>query len=257
MTWFDALYTYQTPKLTIAHITDTHLFCDKKMRYFGANTTENLINVLTELSKKEVDAVIFGGDLTQDHTGASYQVFAQLLNESTLNCPVFWVPGNHDCIEQLMNISHGQIMPNKRIQFNDAQLLLINSKSHTPAGWVSIEHLEQIKQHVQKSVLPNYVFCHHHPIPISGYVDKHILENGLQLLNVLIETEQVKALFHGHVHHDYEQYFRQLPVLATPATSIQFTKQTRTWEQQNVGAGFRLIYLDHQGYNSEVIWLNA
>jgi len=145
--------------------------------------------------------LIFGGDLTQDHSFNSYLLFAELIHNSDVDCPVFWVPGNHDEIEQLNLISGGQIQHAKHIVAQGIELILINSKGETPAGWVSATHLDEIMACLVDSNNRHIAFCHHNPLPIDGYLDKHMLENGPQLLNLLVNNGRVDALFHGHVHN--------------------------------------------------------
>ena len=74
------------------------------------------------MAEQSLDAVIFGGDLTQDHSMASYRLFAQLIADSALTCQVFWVPGNHDELAALQHISSGQISNAKRLIANDFEV---------------------------------------------------------------------------------------------------------------------------------------
>jgi Icc protein len=105
------------------------------------------------------------------------------------------------------------------------------------------------------------VFCHHNPLAINGYLDKHMLENGPQLLNVLVNSANVAALLHGHVHNHYTQTFRELSIYATPASSVQFTKNCPQWHQENHGPAYRMLHLTTQDnaltVKTDVVWLNA
>ncbi|KZN59037.1 metallophosphoesterase [Pseudoalteromonas luteoviolacea] len=252
MGWFEEKYEFNQAQLRIAHITDTHLFADEGGEYFGVNTAQHFGAVLNALAQLNLDAVIFGGDLTQDHTYESYELFARLVASSRLTCPLFWIPGNHDDIEYLSKISQGQIQQTKRIAFEMGQILLVNSKGPTPAGWIETSHLNELEKHCE---LPSVVFCHHNPLPIDGYLDKHMLDNGPQLLNRLVDSGQVLGLFHGHVHNEYQFRFRGMTLYATPATSVQFTKNTEQWQQENLGAAYRLINWTENGIQTEVKWL--
>ncbi|WP_440054043.1 metallophosphoesterase family protein [Pseudoalteromonas sp. T1lg65] len=252
MAWFEQSYHFATPRLTLAHFTDSHLFATRDGKYFAENTALNLMATLAQLSFENVDCVIFGGDLTQDHSFESYRLFAELVEQSPLNCPVFWVPGNHDDIAWLEEISQGQIRNEKRLNGPFGQVLLVNSKGETPAGWCQWSHLRELAQYLDE---PSLVFCHHHPKAIDGYLDKHMLENGPQLLNTLVNSNQVQALIHGHVHHEYELIFRNLPIYATPATSVQFAKHTEDWQQQRAGPAFRLVTLTKDSFSTTVKWL--
>ena len=161
---------------------------NKDAEYFGVNTAEHFVKALADIAKQQPDALIFGGDLTQDHSFNSYLLFAELIHNSDVDCPVFWVPGNHDEIEQLNLISGGQIQHAKHIVAQGIELILINSKGDTPAGWVSATHLDEIMACLVNSSNRHIAFCHHNPLPINGYLDKHMLENGPQLLNLLVNN---------------------------------------------------------------------
>ncbi|KAF7771966.1 Icc protein [Pseudoalteromonas citrea] len=257
MAWFEQKYYFDKARIKLAHITDCHLFSNKSGEYFSVNTAENLQKTLGFLATIDIDAVIFGGDLTQDHSTASYQLFAELVESSRLQVPVFWLPGNHDELTELEAISGGQIHSAKHLQIQGADVLLVNSKGKTPAGWCEQAHLNELQQVLAQGSEQVLVFCHHHPIPINGYLDKHILENGPELLNCLVNSNKVVGLIHGHVHNDYQSEYRMMNIMATPATSIQFSKFTAQWQQQNLGPAVRVINLDKNGYDSEVIWLDG
>ena len=144
MAWFDESYTFDKPSLTIAHVTDCHLFADRTGEYFSVNTAAHFEQALAHMATQQLDCVIFGGDLTQDHSFESYLLFKELIISSDLACPVFWLPGNHDDIALFNQISDGQIKSAKHVIANGIELLLINSKGITPAGWVTDTHLDEI-----------------------------------------------------------------------------------------------------------------
>jgi len=261
MAWFDESLKFETKTLKLAHITDSHLFAQSDGEYFGVNTAEHFAACLSHMAKKNLDCVIFGGDLTQDHSQESYNLFAQLIEQSALDCPVVWLPGNHDEIELLTQLSNKQISNAKLLSADGFDVMLLNSKGATPAGWVTQHHLDDIITYLASSQCQSVAFCHHNPLSINGYLDKHMLENGPQLLNVLNNSNQVNWLFHGHVHNDYNFHFRDINVVATPASSVQFTKNTPQWSQQNLGPAYRLITvsksLETGGVccETDVIWL--
>ncbi|ATC93621.1 metallophosphoesterase family protein [Pseudoalteromonas tunicata] len=260
MAWFDEVLSIDKSQLRFAHISDCHLFAEVNECYFGVNCCDSLRLVLTDLAEQTLDFVIFGGDLTQDHSLASYQLFAQLVNEAQLPCPVLWLPGNHDeldCYQQAFSMLPSHVISRaKWVQSPNLTVALVNSKGPTPAGWVEPAHLTELVCKIKTAAEKNVVFCHHHPKAIAGYLDKHILENGEWFLTQLAQTEQVTTVFHGHVHNDYLQQHGELSIYATPATSIQFVKNSATWQQEDLGAGYRIIHSNQLGeISSEVVWL--
>jgi Icc protein len=256
--WFKHSTHIDSPSLNIVHITDCHLFKDATGEYFKVNTANNFKRALAFIATIDCDAIIFGGDLTQDHTEQSYHLFAQLITQAGLADKTHWLPGNHDEIDVYERVfTEYGINNNKVIENPSWKLLLTNSKGDTPAGWVSQSHLSELMDQINQHSKNTIVVTHHHPLPINGYLDKHILLNGEELLTALATNKQVKALFHGHVHNEYMWPSQQFDVFATPATSIQFEKETQQWQQIDLGPACRMIRLNNDGsFNTQVVWLN-
>lgn len=253
--WFEQTYRLDKPVLRFAHFTDSHLFATPDGLHCGVNSADNLRATLAHMHSQAIDFAIFGGDLTQDHSIESYQLFATLIAQSPLQCPVFWLPGNHDELTQFAQINNTHILPHKHISSPYADILLLNSKGATPAGWVSDEHLKQIQQCQLATNSVKIALCHHQPLSVQGYIDKHTLENGTVLLNTLRE-KRINVLLHGHVHNEYQQWYKKMHILATPATSVQFPKYSFTRSHHNQGAAYRLCEINQHQWHSEVKWLN-
>lgn len=262
--WFDQVFTIKpksTESIEIVQITDCHLMLDGQL-YEGIDSLSRLYQVLKRLVSLRLDLLVVTGDITQDHTLASYQLLAQACDEVLPNVPVVWLPGNHDDIDDMTQafVDYPCMNAAKKVVFSvgDWQLLLLNSKGPTPSGLISEQHLFDIEQ--QLALLQNndsaLVFCHHHPIPMDGYIDKHILNNGAELLQLLAKYEQVKVLAHGHVHQGRECEFAGLEVWATPATAIQFKPHSHDKANDVKGPGYRHIQLTADGgIKSQVYWL--
>ena len=91
MTWFSQREHFDKAQLTLVHITDSHVFAEPNGEYFCVNTANNLAKTLACIKSIECDAIIFGGDLTQDHSEASYHLFAQLVQQASLSDKLFKV----------------------------------------------------------------------------------------------------------------------------------------------------------------------
>ncbi len=78
----------------VAQFSDCHLFADKQATHFGANVWQNLTKVLADISqRKNIDCVVFTGDLTQDHSELSYQHFVQAIEQAKLSVQVHFFSG--------------------------------------------------------------------------------------------------------------------------------------------------------------------
>lgn len=260
MAWFDKVLTLNQTALKIAHFTDCHLFAEPSGRYFGVECAAHLRDVLTDIAAERCDLAIFGGDITQDHSLESYVQFLRLVEQAKLGCPVVWLPGNHDELayfeQAFKGIDPNIIHPAKWLNTPHINIALCNSKSDTPAGWVTEPHMAELQHIIRQNPKDTLVFCHHHPLPIKGYLDKHILENGIQFLRTLAGTQNVKHVFHGHVHHSYQECFEDMTIYATPATCIQFVKHSPDWLQEDWGPSYRLINIDSLSrVTTQIRWL--
>ena len=81
----------------VIQISDCHLLAEPDCWFYGVQPYRQLEALVSQLHQNQPDALILTGDLTQDHSLASYQLLAQLL--SGWSCPVFYLPGNHDDME--------------------------------------------------------------------------------------------------------------------------------------------------------------
>ena len=234
--------------LKIAQISDTHLFSDKRALHCGADVYQNLVNVLSHIKLVEQpDVIVFTGDLTQDHSDASYQLFVDIIQQLKIIIPVHFIPGNHDEVQQLEHYLMGAPFDPSKIISNDFwQLLLINSKGDTPSGYVSNEALQWINEHIDPNK-KQLVMMHHHPINVGYGIDKHGLKNKDVFWNSIKQHSSIQALACGHVHNDLtlkpEDTGYPFPLFTCPATSIQFDQTATTSACNGQGAGYRIFEL--------------
>ena len=249
--------TIQKNAFTLAQFSDCHLFSDKSAHHFGANVWQNLIQALTDISlKEEIDCAVFTGDLTQDHSELSYQLFVEAIEEAKLTIPVYFVAGNHDDKVMMDKYLTAPIFKTDHTITHDHwQVQLIESKSETPSGFVSEGVLETLAQRIDHNKF-QLLMMHHHPVNIGYYIDKHGLINQdtfWRVINKLNKTKMnIKAIACGHVHRASQFSKDQVEIYTCPATSVQFgdTKE----EMASLIPSYRLFHLYHNGtINSEII----
>ena len=98
---------------------------------------------------------------------------------------------------------------------------------------------------------------HHHPFPMNAYIDKHICENGDDVIAALKSDSSWRFLAHGHVHCERSLSLDKLQLFATPATSVQFG-QSQEWQQINSGPAYRIFTLYASGQlETDVVSLPA
>lgn len=253
--------------VVIAQISDSHLFADTNALHHGRNVYQHLCDIFTKLATiTELQLIVFTGDLTQDHSAISYQNFVAAFDlavtEFGLNCPLYWLAGNHDDFSLLAdNLVHPFIKADKLIELDSWRLRLIDSKSATPAGKVDIAKL-------QMSVLDNsnsqfekvkyeLLFMHHHPIDVGYFIDKHGLQNKTEFWQVINNSETIKGICCGHIHQGLTidaSETHNVAVYTCPATSIQFNPKVDTVSALPIGPGLRLLNLTRDGQIDTDLW---
>jgi len=253
-------------ELVIAQFSDSHLFSDINSLHYGANVYHNLRKVLSALAQdKSIDVIIFTGDLTQDHSEQSYVNFVEAVNLAGIKKPIYFLAGNHDEYELLNNyLVNTPFNQQKLIETEHWQICLLNSKSATPAGFISEQSLQRLRSSInaqKKQIL----FTHHHPIDVNYFIDKHGLENKPELWQTLSEQPSIAAIACGHVHRalDLTQTLEAttVRVLTCPATSIQFDPRAKGIKalprSAKQGIGYRHISLFVDGeFTSHVHFCN-
>jgi len=238
--------------LNIAQISDCHLFADIRSQHCGANVYQNLIDTLEHLKHhQELDLIIFTGDLTQDHSDDSYQRFVEAVQTCQIDLPFYYLPGNHDDVAKLDEYLVGQpFIDDKTFNNKHWQVILLNSKSDNPSGYVSNSDWQWLQQiiDVNKHQL---LMMHHHPIDVGYFIDRHGLTQKNEFWHNLKEYPSIKAIACGHVHQALEilpnNRQQTVPVYTCPATSIQFDGNKNTVSDNGQGPGYRLFTLTYTG----------
>lgn len=249
--------------IVVAQITDSHLFSSVNGLHHGHNVLKNLKKVLLSVSNNpQIDYIVFTGDLTQDHTEESYQHFVECVHECDVSVPIYYLAGNHDEPELLAKyFSVSPFEADKEINLSHWQIQLVDSKSATPAGYVSEQALIKL-QNAIKAGKHQLLMMHHHPIDVGYFIDKHGLQNKADFWQVINGYNNIKAIACGHVHgamklsnpvsnpvtKSLKPKLKEHVILYTcPATSIQFDPNVDGVAALSKGPGYRIFYLHTDG----------
>ncbi len=238
---------YQFPPQTayrLLQLSDCHLLATPDAEYQQIQPYQHLKTLLQTYPASAFDAVILTGDLTQDHSLASYQLLADLLFDwqQQQPTPVFYLPGNHDCPAMMAAaFAKTPFYAAQWLSLSGWLLGLLNSKGPTPAGEFDLTRRDALALQLNDADTPVWLFCHHQPAPIGSFIDSLGLQQPELFWQLLAQYPQVKGLAHGHCHFAYQRAFplpgalgRQLQIVGCPATSVQF-KQTADWQTEDLG----------------------
>jgi 3',5'-cyclic-AMP phosphodiesterase len=222
------------PQYRLAQITDCHLLASADHYYQQVQPARHLAAIVAQLRTEQPDAVLLTGDVTQDHSAASYQLLARLL--SALHCPVFCLPGNHDDVNALQRLCQRlPFRPERNILLANWQLLLLDSKGDTPAGVFPLAQQNWLAtQCRQSSADAIWLFCHHHPLALNSFIDKHGQQDEARLWQSISAEPRIQGIAHGHAHYAYQRRQHNIDIVGCPASSVQFLP-TSDWQTIDAG----------------------
>ena len=237
------------------------MFADSESRLRGTVTHLSLSRVLEHIADADwpADLVAMTGDLIQDDSRAAYDRFCDLM--STLNLPVYCVPGNHD-IRELMRdaVSRDPFHYCASVHVNNWLITGIDScLSGDAGGRVDDEELERLAKILAETTAEHVLIClHHPPLPVgSKWLDRVGLKNGDEFLRMIAQPGNVRAAIFGHVHQEFEGERDSIRIIGTPSTCRQFAVASDDFALDDNPPAYRRISLHADGHiENELIWLN-
>ncbi|PMM10638.1 3',5'-cyclic-AMP phosphodiesterase [Vibrio breoganii] len=236
----------------LVQITDTHLFADDEGCLLSVNTGQSFIATVNDIVERNVefDAIVATGDISQDHSAASYTRFADGIKPLEKQC--YWLPGNHDQKSNMVTVLPSpQIKEVGHVLAGEYwQIIMLDSQVEgLPHGYLETEQLElldnKLAEFPERHTL---VLLHHNALPIgSAWLDQHKLQRAHQFWEVLGRHQNVRAVLGGHVHQDFEKEHNGVRVLATPSTCIQFKANNDEFALDTLSPGWRHLQLHKDG----------
>lgn len=236
--------------IKLIQLTDCHLLADPQDALLGITTRASLRAVVQHIAKhhSDSDAILATGDLAQDGRQESYQALDEEL--SILKQPSFWIPGNHDCPENLAQYCRDHGLSQRRIAGRHWQILMLNSQVNGKVyGRLADTELQFVKQSLAEHPhLHTLIGLHHHPVATqSQWMDDIGLVNHDALMTLLENSTSSKVLIFGHIHQAIDYKRSHIRALSTPSTCIQFKSCSKSFELDTVQPGYRWLILHENG----------
>jgi 3',5'-cyclic-AMP phosphodiesterase len=239
------------PTLSILQITDLHILPGPDETMLGINT-EHYFHAVLELAFTEhhhFDLILLTGDLAQHPCKASYQ---RILNSlEATNMPCICLPGNHDDYKLMQQIFNtGLVSCRKQVFLGNWQLICLNSQiPGDPGGRLSRQELLFLEDCLISN--PDYhalIAVHHHCLETkSPWMDTMMIENSQELLALIKQYPQIKAVTTGHIHQVMDITTGGVRILGTPSTCFQFKPESTALSLDTSTPGYRLINLSDDG----------
>ncbi len=236
--------------ITIAHISDLHIFKNKDGILKGAvNTFEKFQLVVKNLQKKinDIDAIIVTGDLSEDGSEKSYQNINEELDK--LKTPSFWLPGNHDNFDNIpSHISEKHVL--KSIKLGDWEIIFLDTTiKGVDHGEMKANELNRLNSFLTENKNNHTLVCMHHP-PIdvqSEFIDVLGLRNKKDFWQVISKHSNVKGILFGHVHQVVSMILNNILLTSPLSTCMQWVPLSKEFAFTTKQMGYQVLKLKKTG----------
>ncbi|MGY2288906.1 3',5'-cyclic-AMP phosphodiesterase [Pseudomonas sp. SDO528_S397] len=234
----------------LVQLSDSHLFAQADGGLLGMNTRDSLQKVidLVRAQQADIDLVLATGDLSQDGTLASYQVFRDLSGQ--IPAPARWIPGNHDEPQVMAQAAVHSALLEPVVDVGNWRVTLLDSAvPGSVPGYLADQQLQLLAQALSEAPQRHHLVClHHHPVPIGcAWMAPIGLRNPDALFAVLDRFPQVRAVLWGHVHQPIDRERKGVRLLASPSTCIQFAPGSEDFQVSEEAPGYRWLRLHADG----------
>ncbi len=251
----------------VLHLTDLHLFADPSGIVKDVCTRNEVARVFAFIregisaGRWDFDQIIITGDLAHDELRDTYDVLREMLGDWLPRCKLLL--GNHDS-RPFIRDAFPELANDNPEHFTFSQRLgtwqLIGLDSHVSgevAGCLGNKQLTWLDEELDKhSERPTLLFVHHPPFNVgSAWVDEIGLTDAAQLIAIVSQHSQVRAICAGHVHQELADQLGEIRLMTTPSAVVQFSRGSAEFRLDPIPPGFRILNLDGDDFSSEVIRL--
>lgn len=241
--------------LTFIQITDTHIFADKEIMY-GIDSAKALENAIEDIHVNYPDAsfVVHTGDIA-GYKGRveDFKRFSSIID--SLSIPIHYIPGNHDIDRSILRSELLKVEPSGgavcwSFTMEDRHFIgLDSSTGNDLVGEIAEEELNWLRKDLEsKKEKQTFIFLHHHVLPVGvHWLDKLILRNNLELLELIDSFPGVECIINGHVHLEKTLVFRGKTFFSTPSLCEQYPAHVQTFAVEGIPPGYRVFHLKDNG----------
>lgn len=241
--------------VSIAQLTDLHLFADIDRSLVGIKTESSFQEVLSQVKKTlpQIDLMLLTGDLTQDCSVASYERLAKSLNDFKIHS--YCLAGNHDDIPLMkVHLPSTYVHLSRSLDVGKWRILLLNSAVEGAVhGYLSNTELSYLENNLHDYPDRPTLIAFHHPAVNLGsqWIDHICLENQDEFWEICDRHPQIEVVLNGHAHQEFDQIYEtphnSVRCLVTPSTCVQFQPKNHKFQIDSQSAGFRHLRLYPNG----------
>lgn len=238
--------------LQLVQLTDTHLCRDRGGRLLGMDTDHSLQCVIQQLLRERpAPHLLLGtGDLADNGADTAYTRLGEYFSQ--VPAPGFWLPGNHDVRAVMASSEAGAGRLCHEVRAGSWQILLLDSQIPGEVGGqlgtAELQRLEQALGSAASDGLYTLVCLHHHPVRIgSAWLDEQMVADADAFFAVLDKFSGVRGVLWGHIHQEVDTYRKQVRLLGSPSTCVQFAPGSEAFKADDKPPGYRWLELRADG----------
>ncbi len=242
--------TMPKPKRLI-QISDCHLGALTSEELLGLNTDQSLHDVLALITEKEpaFDYLVCTGDIASAGHDKCYRRFIKIVRQY-FSEPFAWLPGNHDSVPIMAALDIPDLPESRTVVQGNWLIVLLDSVvPRAVHGNLAAGELEFLSHTLAANPTKHIiVMLHHQPVPVgSAWIDQYIVSNADAFFAVIDQHPHVKLVAWGHVHQDFRSQRKQVALIATPSTCVQFKPQSHDFTVDTLMPGYRWYDLYDDG----------
>ena len=240
----DLTIVHEGESLRLIQVTDTHLTGNSDGCLLGMNTERSARAIITAaLSTERADCVLVTGDIAADGESGAYQQLETLLGSRV---PSMWLPGNHDCVVCRLDPYPDYLK--RRLRGKHWDVVMLETQVEGEVGGVlSVAELDALAQAVNDAVTSDkaLLVATHHPLRAmrSAWLDEQSVKNAADALALLEALSERTAIISGHVHQESDVVVKNVRMMTTPSTCVQFAPESEDFALDDKDPGYRRIVL--------------
>ena len=224
--------------MKVVHLSDIHI-ADQGKVIWDTDTKRHFDNVIEKLrALDDIDAIIVSGDLSNDGSEWSYKYIDESL--ANLGIPTYCCPGNHDNLEIFYN-GYKPVFYKTCSTFKLDKWTFVMLNSAIPdmsRGYFNPDLLSAVLASINEPVA---IVLHHPPIEQEGWLNRKLLENRKEFIEVIQQSDNVRLVLYGHTHYHTESAIDDVIYSSAPSSGFAFNPNLEKFKIANGEEGFNII----------------
>jgi len=239
----------------ILHLSDFHL-TENGAPVWNTDTMAHFQRAIEQIREMEhVDAIIITGDMSDDGSLWTYEYIDRAFQ--SLGIPTYCCLGNHDDSSVFLR----EFRPNfiqhlGTASVDDWRIIFIDSTiPGMSRGRISDKRLEVLEQELSEDSRQCIIAFHHPPMEPGGWLNKKLLENRSDFMELISRYDQVKLVLFGHIHCSMQHMMGGALLSSAPSVGFAYSMNLPKYVIADGEEGFNQIELSDQGIVIKTITL--